>query len=141
MPKQENTVTAQGRQDKNENTGIVIHRSIILPASDLKPVQSTYKSYLGRPWKEYSRTVVMKTEIGGFIDPKGWLEWNGNFALNTLYYGEYDNKGAGANTSKRVKWPGFHVMNSVEAERFTVQNFLMGNSWIPASGVPYTSGL
>ncbi|KAG4927382.1 hypothetical protein JHK85_053868 [Glycine max] len=31
----------------------------------------------------------MKTYLDGFINPQGWMEWSGNFALNTLYYGEY----------------------------------------------------
>ncbi|KAG4966225.1 hypothetical protein JHK82_040418 [Glycine max] len=31
----------------------------------------------------------MKTYLDGFINPQGSMEWSGNFALNTLYYGEY----------------------------------------------------
>ncbi|KAG8366744.1 hypothetical protein BUALT_Bualt17G0111200 [Buddleja alternifolia] len=80
--------------------------------------------------------------IDGLIDPAGWLPWSGNFALSTLYYGEYMNTGLGANTIRRVKWPGFHVITSVtEAGKFTVRNFLAGDSWIQATHVPFTSGL
>ncbi|MCH97458.1 putative pectinesterase/pectinesterase inhibitor 6-like, partial [Trifolium medium] len=61
MSNQQNTVTAQGRTDPNENTGIVIHNCRITAAGDLKPVQGSVKSYLGRPWQKYSRTVVMKS--------------------------------------------------------------------------------
>ncbi|KAL0924666.1 hypothetical protein M5K25_005515 [Dendrobium thyrsiflorum] len=139
---QQNTVTAQGRTDPNENTGISIHNSVIAAASDLAAVQSSVKSYLGRPWKQYSRTVILKTNIGSLINPAGWLEWSGNFALSTLYYGEYLNTGAGSSTSGRVKWPGYHVITSAsEAGKFTVGSFISGDSWIPATGVPYTSGL
>ncbi|KAI0523296.1 hypothetical protein KFK09_005691 [Dendrobium nobile] len=139
---QQNTVTAQGRTDPNENTGISIHDSVIAAASDLAAVQSSVKSYLGRPWKQYSRTVILKTNIGSLIAPAGWLEWSGNFALSTLYYGEYMNTGAGSSTSGRVKWPGYHVITSAsEAGKFTVGSFISGGSWIPATGVPYTSGL
>ncbi|PKA61313.1 putative pectinesterase/pectinesterase inhibitor 17 [Apostasia shenzhenica] len=135
---QKNTVTAQGRSDPNENTGISVHNSVVAAAGDLAGV----KSYLGRPWKQYSRTVFMKTSIGSLIDPAGWLEWSGDFALSTLYYGEYMNSGAGAATSGRVKWPGYHIITSAsEAEKFTVGSFLSGDSWIPSTGVPYTSGL
>ena len=52
------------------------------------------------------------------------------------------NTGAGANTGGRVKWPGYHVITSAtEAAKFSVGNFLGGNSWIPATGTPFTSGL
>ncbi|XP_008812473.2 pectinesterase-like [Phoenix dactylifera] len=142
MSGQKITVTAQGRTDPNENTGISIHDSAVTAASELKPVQGSFKTYLGRPWKKYSRTVFMKTSLDSLIDPAGWLEWSGNFALSTLYYGEYMNTGAGADTSQRVKWPGYHVITSAtEASKFTVANFLSGNSWIPATGVAFTSGL
>lgn len=84
----------------------------------------------------------MKCNIDGVIDPAGWLPWSGSFALSTLYYGEYMNIGTGASTSGRVKWSGYHVIRSpVEAGKFTVGNFLAGNSWIPATGVPFDSGL
>ncbi|XP_038977088.1 pectinesterase-like [Phoenix dactylifera] len=142
MSGQKNTVTAQGRTDPNENTGISIHDSAVTAASDLKPVQGSFQTYLGRPWQKYSRTVYMKTSLDSLIDPAGWLEWNGDFALSTLYYGEYMNTGAGADTSRRVNWPGYHVITSAAvASQFTVGNFLSGGSWIPATGVPYTSDL
>ncbi|WZZ48573.1 hypothetical protein YC2023_048680 [Brassica napus] len=110
-------------------------------ASDLRPILGSTKTYLGRPWRQYSRTVFMKTSLDSLIDPRGWLEWNGNFALSTLFYAEFQNTGPGASTSGRVKWPGFRVLRSAsEASRFTVGSFIAGSSWIPSS-VPFTSGL
>ncbi|TVU21194.1 hypothetical protein EJB05_30818, partial [Eragrostis curvula] len=72
-------------------------------ASDLATDAGKTKTYLGRPWKQYSRTVFLQSELDSLIDPAGWLEWDGNFALDTLYYGEYMNTGAGAGASGRVK--------------------------------------
>ncbi|PSR91056.1 Pectinesterase [Actinidia chinensis var. chinensis] len=139
MSGQWTTVTAQGRTDPNENTGIVIHNSRVTGGSDLS---GGVKCYLGRPWQKYSRTVFMKSSLGGLINSAGWLPWSGNFALSTLYYGEYMNTGPGADTSGRVKWPGYHVMTSAtEAGKFSVGNFLAGDAWIPSTGVPFTSGL
>ncbi|XP_027117883.1 pectinesterase 2-like [Coffea arabica] len=141
-PNKINTITAQGRTDPNQNTGISIHNSRVTAASDLKPVQSSVKTYLGRPWQQYSRTVFMKTFLDGLIDPAGWLPWSGNFALDTLYYGEYANTGPGSSTANRVNWKGYHVITSAtEASKFTVGNFIAGNSWLPATNVPFTSGL
>ncbi|KAG6513846.1 pectinesterase-like [Zingiber officinale] len=142
MNGQANVVTAQGRSSSNEPTGISIHNSVVAAASDLTPVQGSFRTYLGRPWREYSRTVVMKTKLGDLIDPAGWLEWNGSSPPSTLYYGEFMNTGTGADTSRRVNWSGYHVINnSSEAEKFTVGSFLSGDSWIPSTGVPYTPGL
>ncbi|EXC45243.1 putative pectinesterase/pectinesterase inhibitor 17 [Morus notabilis] len=142
MSKQKNTITAQGRTDPNQNTGISIHNSRVMAAADLKPVLSSFKTYLGRPWKQYSRTVFMQTYLDSLVDPAGWLEWDGDFALNTLYYGEYRNLGPAASTSRRVKWSGYRVItSSSEASQFTVANFIAGQSWLPATGVRFTAGL
>ncbi|MED6151767.1 hypothetical protein PIB30_085625, partial [Stylosanthes scabra] len=79
-------------------------------------------------WKEYSRTVFMKSFLDSLIDPAGWLEWNkSSFALSTLYYGEYMNKGPGSSTANRVKSSGYHVItNETEASQFSVGNFIAG---------------
>ncbi|KMZ60854.1 putative pectin methylesterase inhibitory protein [Zostera marina] len=141
-PKQKNVFTAQGRKDPNQNTGISIQDSKIAAAADLIPVKDQFKSYLGRPWKKYSRTVILQTNIEDLIDPAGWLEWKGEFALDTLYYGEYMNVGAGSDTSRRVTWPGYRVIkNSSEAAQFTVNQFIQGDEWLCATTFPYTSGL
>lgn len=84
----DNFITAQGRSSSDENTGISIHNCKIAAASDLAPVPSKFATYLGRPWKQHSRTVIMQSSLGGLIHPAGWSPWSGSFALNTLYYGE-----------------------------------------------------
>ncbi|XP_022725997.1 pectinesterase-like [Durio zibethinus] len=141
MSSQKNTVTAQARTDPNENTGIIIHNSRVTASSDMRAVQGSFKNYLGRPWQKYSRTVFMKSGLDGLIDAEGWLPWSGGFALDTLYYAEHMNTGAGASTSGRVKWGGYHVITATEAAKFTVGNFLAGDAWIPGTGVPFDAGL
>ncbi|XP_024029859.1 probable pectinesterase/pectinesterase inhibitor 36, partial [Morus notabilis] len=142
MSHQGNMITAQGRDNPNENTGISIHASRVRPAADLVPVKGAFRSYLGRPWKKYARTVFLKTDLDGLIDPKGWKEWRGDFAVSTLFYGEYMNTGIGASTAKRVNWPGFHVLNSdQQASPFSVGSFIQGGSWIPVTGVPFSIGI
>ncbi|XP_076930496.1 pectinesterase-like [Bidens hawaiensis] len=141
-PRQRNMVTAQGRSDPNQNTGIVIQRSTIGATSDLQAVQANFSSYLGRPWRNFSRTVVMQTDISDVINPAGWFPWDGDFALATLYYGEYQNTGVGANTTSRVTWPGYRVITNVsEAQGFTVGNFIFGGDWLGSTGFPFTLGL
>ncbi|KAI4344669.1 hypothetical protein L6164_011868 [Bauhinia variegata] len=130
MDNQQNIVTAQGRIDKRETTGLILQNCEIKPDDNLD--KNKIKSYLGRPWKEYSRTIVMESQIGDVIHPDGWLPWEGDFALKTLFYGEFNNTGPGASTSKRVKWPGYKVLTKDEAKEFTVGNFI-GGTWIIGS--------
>ncbi|CAN7138220.1 unnamed protein product [Brassica rapa subsp. narinosa] len=130
---QTNFVTAQGRSNPGQNTGISIQNCKIT-------AQST--TYLGRPWKEYSRTVVMQSFLDGSIHPSGWSPWSGGFGLKTLFYGEFGNSGPGSSVSGRVKWAGYHSSLTVkEAEGFTVANFIGGTMWLPSTGVSFDSGL
>ncbi|CAN6468243.1 unnamed protein product [Victoria cruziana] len=135
-----NTVTAQGRSDPNQNTGISIINCNILAAPELFKATNV-RTFLGRPWRPYSRTVVMESNLGTLIDPAGWLGWGSSSALGTLYYGEYGNRGPGADTSRRVKWPGFHLMTVGDAGGFTVSNFVHGDVWLPKTTVPFAAGL
>ncbi|OVA03701.1 Pectinesterase [Macleaya cordata] len=135
MSQQKNFITAQGRTDPNQNTGISIHNCRIT-ATEKTP------TYLGRPWKAYSRTVIMESFLDNSIHPSGWFPWSGGSAPKTIYYGEYMNSGPGAATSGRVKWPGYHPsLTSEEATKFTVANLIAGGLWLPATGIAYDSGL
>lgn len=141
MNNQFNAITAQGRTDINQNTGTSIHNCTITAASDLAASNGTTKTYLGRPWKQYSQTVYMQSFMDSLIDPVGWVAWSGDFALDTLYYAEFDNNGPGSDTTNRVTWPGYQVINDTDAVNFTVANFIQGAAWLPATGVPYSPDL
>lgn len=133
LPLQKVTIAAQGRKNPHQSTGFSIQDSYVL---------ATQPTYLGRPWKQYSRTVYMNTYLGGLVQPRGWLEWYGDFALGTLWYGEYRNYGPGAGLSGRVKWPGFHIIrDAATANFFTVGRFIDGMKWLPGTGVKFTRGL
>ncbi|KAL8088623.1 pectinesterase-like [Apium graveolens] len=137
MEGQFNAITAQGRTDINQNTGTSIQNCTITQAENL----GSTKTYLGRPWKLYSRALYMQSYMDSLIEPAGWSIWSGDFALNTSYYAEYNNRGPGTDTSNRVTWEGFHLINATDAVNFTVTNFISGDSWLPATGVPYYGGL
>ncbi|KAK3000977.1 hypothetical protein RJ639_022304 [Escallonia herrerae] len=141
LDQQFNAITAQGRTDPGQNTGISIQNCTIRAADDLASSNATTQTYLGRPWKQYSRTIYMQSFIDGFINPLGWHEWSGDFALNTSYYAEFSNTGPGSRTSGRVTWPGFYIINATDATNFTVSSFLLGDNWLSPTGVPYTGSL
>ncbi|GJN33491.1 hypothetical protein PR202_gb22099 [Eleusine coracana subsp. coracana] len=143
MANQVNIITAQGRREKRSVGGTILHNCTIEPHPDFKAdAGGKIATYLARPWKEYSRTLFIQNDIGGFIDPKGWLEWAGTFGLETLFYAEVDNHGAGADMSKRVKWGGIKTVTYEEAQKeFTVETFIQGQQFIPKFGVPFIPGL
>ncbi|XP_073311256.1 pectinesterase 3 [Primulina huaijiensis] len=135
-PNQFVTITAQGKVDPNQNTGISIQRCTMSPFDKL-----TAQTYLGRPWKAYATTVVMQTNIGGFLNPLGWARWVQNSdPPKTIFYAEYQNTGPGASTRDRVKWAGYKPsLSPAEANKYNVQSFIQGGSWLPATSVAFDS--
>ncbi|KAF3433133.1 hypothetical protein FNV43_RR24235 [Rhamnella rubrinervis] len=139
---QANVITAQGRNDPFQNTGISIQNSQVRAAPDLQPVVRAFRTYLGRPWQKYSRTVFINCYLDNLVSPLGWLEWENSDYLNTLFYGEYKNYGPASSTRYRVRWRGFHVITSpTVASQFTVRSLIAGQTWLPATSVPFTTGL
>ncbi|KAL1558891.1 pectinesterase [Salvia divinorum] len=138
MKGQQNTITAQGKIDPNQNTGISIQNCVIRPAANLAGVNN----FLGRPWKNYSTTVFLQNKMEGFIDPKGWLPWVGTSAPDTIFYAEYQNWGPGSVTKKRVNWKGLRLnLDAKQVNQFTVDKFVNRDKWIKDTGVTYKSGL
>ncbi|XP_060181565.1 probable pectinesterase/pectinesterase inhibitor 58 [Lycium barbarum] len=137
MDNQQCIVTAQGRKDPRQPTGFVLQNCKFVADNN---VDNKTKSYLGRPWKEYSRTIIMESSIEDFIQLEGWLLWNDTFALNTLFYVEFNNRGPASSKTQRVKWEGVKELPASRIERFTTSKFIDGDSWIPSTGIPYSSG-
>ncbi|KAL0319494.1 UNVERIFIED_CONTAM: Pectinesterase 3 [Sesamum angustifolium] len=136
LPNQFVTITAQGKKDPNQNTGISIQRCVISPLDRL-----TAPTYLGRPWKDFSTTVIMQTNIGGFLSPLGWISWVSNVdPPRSIFYAEYQNTGPGSSTMNRVKWAGYRpTLTAGEASKYNVQSFIQGPSWLPATTVSFDS--
>ncbi|GJU33643.1 probable pectinesterase/pectinesterase inhibitor 12 [Tanacetum coccineum] len=135
-PGQFTVIAAQSRDSPDQQTGMSFQNCSILATEDLHG--NSVKSYLGRPWKPYSRTVFIESYIDDLIDPKGWVHWSGEEqGLDTLYYGEYDNIGPGSRVDDRVQWPGHHVMDISEASNFTVSELISGQEWLDSTSFPY----
>ncbi|WOH15884.1 hypothetical protein DCAR_0935431 [Daucus carota subsp. sativus] len=132
---QADLVLAQNREFANDISGIVLDGCTIKAEPALTSDKGVL-SYLGRPWKEYSRMIVMNSDIDGFINPSGWDIWLPN-KPNTQhsYIGEYNNKGPGADVSQRVKWPSYKKLSPTEAATYCPSTFLKADSWLPPTGV------
>ncbi|KAL0323444.1 UNVERIFIED_CONTAM: putative pectinesterase/pectinesterase inhibitor 28 [Sesamum angustifolium] len=130
-------VTAQGRVERHSLGATIIQNGDFVAEPALLQASPPHKVYLGRPWKLLSRTIIMQSNIGGFIAPEGWAEWAGTFALDTLYYAEYQNRGPGSDMKNRVQWKGIQTLSPQMAESWTGGKFYGGDEWVKNSGVPY----
>ncbi|KAF2287082.1 hypothetical protein GH714_038058 [Hevea brasiliensis] len=143
IPGQSNMITAQGRRDPNQNTGFSLQNCTILAAADLKAAKRQHIStFLGRPWGNYSRTMVMKSYLGDLIHPQGWYKWDNYSTLDTVEYIEHLNYGPGSNTRHRVTWGGYNKNCSEDiARQFTVGKFLHeADHWLESTGFPLFTG-
>ncbi|KFK37969.1 hypothetical protein AALP_AA3G053300 [Arabis alpina] len=141
LPNQACPITAHGRQDPREPTGYVFQGCTIAGEPDYLAVKQTSKAYLGRPWKEYSRTIIMNSFIPDFVQPQGWQPWLGDFGLKTLFYSEVQNIGPGAALASRVTWAGIKTLSNEEILKFAPAEFIQSDAWVPGKGVPYIPGL
>ncbi|XP_057432735.1 pectinesterase/pectinesterase inhibitor PPE8B-like [Lotus japonicus] len=142
LPMQKNTITAQDRTSSSLASAFSFQFCKISADLDLLPFVGSISTYLGRPWKQYSRVAFMQSYMSDVVSPEGWLEWSGTLYLDTLYYAEYNNYGPGARLDRRVKWAGFHVItDSSQASEFTVSELIMGEQWLPSTGVAFVPGL
>lgn len=90
--------------------------------SDCKP----NSVYLGRPWRDYAKVVIIESELGSHIREEGWHDWNKEHAHNTVLYAEYANYDPGSDISKRVPWS--IQLSKEEAKRYTKENVL--GDWV-----------
>ena len=74
--------------------------------------------YLGRPWREAAYALFMNCYMGKHIRPEGWHNWGNPKNEQTARYFEYNNKGTGADISRRVSWA--RVLTHNEADRIKI---------------------
>ena len=88
------------------------------------------KVYLGRPWRNFAKTVFIKCEMGGHILPEGWHNWSKPEAEKTVLYAEYGSFGEGAKPSQRVPWS--KQLTKRELKMYAVDKIFAGvDKWKP----------
>jgi pectin methylesterase-like acyl-CoA thioesterase len=125
-------ITAQSRTAETQTTGYVIDNSRILHSPlPPPPGKAAGEGFgLGRPWRLYSRVVVMNTELPASLNPSGWSTWNKNDPTPKAFYAEFNNNGPGWRPKDRVPWS--HQLTAKDAEAFAPENFLRGaDHWDP----------
>lgn len=87
-------------------------------------------AYLGRPWRDFARTVFVRTELAGLIRAEGWHNWNKPDAERTTFYAEFASSGPGASPETRVPWA--KLLSESDAAALTPHAVLAGaDGWDP----------
>ena len=86
--------------------------------------------YLGRPWRNFAKTILIDCHLGSHIREEGFHDWNKKEAHETLFYAEYHSTGEGAVPSKRA--PFVKQLTDREAANYTKESVLSGeDNWNP----------
>ena len=87
-------------------------------------------AYLGRPWREYAKTVLINCYMDDHICKEGWHDWNKPHAHSTIFYAEYGSTGPGATMDYRPDW--IHRLKEEELPHYERDMVLAGNDgWNP----------
>ena len=116
-------VAAPMRFAADEPSGFVFLNSTLTSENTSKGV------YLGRPWRDFGRTVFINTKMDAAIRPEGWHHWEPH-REKTAYFAEYGSTGKGANAEARVAWT--RKLGDSDVKQFSVEYFLGGaDGWDP----------
>lgn len=117
-------ITAASTPDTSRYGYVFLHCNITGDAPD-------GSFYLGRPWRPYAKTVFIGCNMPALVKPEGWHNWGSKDKEKTVFYAEYENKGAGADAKRRVPWS--HQLK--DASDYTLEK-IFGDWWkIAASGI------
>ena len=116
-----NSYVTAASTPKDQPFGLVFNNCRLTAAADVNRV------YLGRPWREYAKTVFLNCEIGTHIVPEGWHNWDRKANETTAFYAEFGNTGPGASLDGRVSW--VKRLSEKNAEDYTMENIFRG--WNP----------
>lgn len=84
--------------------------------------------YLGRPWRNYAKTVFIDCSIGNHIHPALFHDWNKEAARETVFYGIYDRNGEEA-FSNRADF--VQLLTKEQADGFSKEKALAGeDKWM-----------
>jgi len=116
-------IAAPMRFAADEPSGFVFINSTLTSENTTKGI------YLGRPWRDFGRTVFINTKMDAAIRPEGWHHWEPQ-REKTAYFAEYGSTGKGASDETRVAWA--RKLADYDIKQFTSEHFLQGHDgWNP----------
>jgi PelA/Pel-15E family pectate lyase len=116
-------IAAPMRFASDEPSGFIFDRCQLTSSNTVKGV------YLGRPWRDFGRTVFLNTRMDAAIRPEGWHHWEPH-REKTAFFAEYGSTGEFGKMDARVAWA--HKLADSDVKRFSVEYFLSGrDGWDP----------
>ncbi len=86
--------------------------------------------YLGRPWRDYAKTILISCELGAHIHPAGFHDWNRENTHETVCYAEYASYPAVSDCRPLSDQADF-VQNLVEQQAGHFSRKLVLGDWTP----------
>lgn len=88
--------------------------------------------YLGRPWRNFAKTVLIDCELGSHIRKEGFHDWNKKDAHDTVFYAEYRSTGEGAAPGSRASF--VRQLSASAAGQYKKEAVLSGkDGWKPGA--------
>ncbi|KAH7434478.1 hypothetical protein KP509_06G019100 [Ceratopteris richardii] len=117
------SIAAQDRQSPSENTGFSFVNCKVTGSGPI---------YLGRAMGPYASIVFAYSHFDGILDPRGWDDWDHDLSKDsTVFFGQYQCDGPGADESHRVSWS--HELSDSEVQPYLDLSFIDGSQWVPSS--------
>jgi pectinesterase len=109
-------ITANGREATNNTSFYVFNQCKVTGRSGAN------STFLGRPWRPFSRVVFQKSYLGNVVKAEGWSRWDTVQSIEDVMYGEYRNFGPGAGVGRRVNFSS-NLEKPIRAEEILGNRF------------------
>ncbi|KAL5699121.1 pectinesterase [Ranunculus cassubicifolius] len=113
-------ITAHARPSPEHNTGFSFVGCKIIGSGN---------AWLGRAYRPYARVVFINTKMADVVSLEGWNDFRNRTNQGTVYFGEYNSTGPGANSTGRV--PYSKQLSLKEMLPFSNISYIEGEKWLP----------